>query len=65
MACNADLSRISFPKAFEGTTEGVPTFVTDLDGIEEQLRAENVGFILVDGIFGLLGVQDGSKYTES
>lgn len=65
IAAGADLSRVSIVRVEDAGEEVLPSFLTDLDGIERGLRDDNVALVGVDGTFGVLGVRDSSSYTEA
>ncbi len=65
IAAQADLSRVSIIRVEDGGEEALPSFLTDLDGIERGLREDEAALVCVDGTFGVLGVRDSNSYTEA
>ncbi len=64
-ASGADLSRVRLVRVDEAGEEVLPSFLTDLDGIERGLRNDRASLVAVDGTFGVLGVRDSNSYTEA
>jgi hypothetical protein len=65
IAAEADLDRVKLIRVEEEGSERIPSFVYDSEGIEQQLRESRADLLMVDGTFGVLGVEDGHSYTEA
>ena len=66
IAARADLSRVDVLQANDADGhDSTITFLRDLPGIARQLRDRKTKLLLVDGTFGLLGVQDGNSYADA
>ncbi len=59
------MSRVDIIDASDGGEDVLPSFLTDLPGIERGLREQGVDLVLVDGTFGFLGAKDDRSYTQS
>lgn len=64
-AAGADLNDVLLVRCTENGEERIPSFECDAEGIERQLREAGIDFLLVDGTFGVLGVQDERSYVEA
>ncbi|HEX3456963.1 MAG TPA: bifunctional DNA primase/polymerase [Candidatus Baltobacteraceae bacterium] len=65
IAAEADLDRVTIIRVEEEGAERIPSFVYDGEAIERQLGASRADLLMVDGTFGVLGVEDGHSYTEA
>lgn len=65
IAAEADLDRVTIIRVEEEGAERIPSFVRDAEAIERELRESRADLLMVDGTFGVLGVEDGHSYTEA
>lgn len=65
IAAEADLDRVTIIRVEESGEERSPSLIYDGEALERQLKASRADLLLVDGTFGVLGVEDGNSYTEA
>jgi putative DNA primase/helicase len=65
VAAKADLNRVFFIRTRTNGRTGSPSFATDIRDIHRLLRDQSVCFLIVDGSFGILNVQDSKSYEGS
>jgi hypothetical protein len=65
VASKADLNRMFFIRTRVDGRTGAPSFATDIRDIHRLLRDQSISFLIVDGSFGILNVQDSNSYEKS